>query len=65
MALYAGASGNTSAGPAPGSGDVISGNRSNGLYITDSGTTGNVVEGNFIGTDADRDIRRAQLLLTG
>ncbi len=32
--------------------DAISGNGSNGVYITDSGTTGNVVEGNYIGTNA-------------
>src|SRR5262249_1176721 len=29
----------------------ISGNSQWGGYITDSGTTGNLVEGNFIGTD--------------
>ena len=31
--------------------NIISGNTGDGVDITDSGTTGNVVEGNFIGTD--------------
>ena len=31
--------------------DVISGNTSGGVYLTDSGTSANVVEGDFIGTD--------------
>src|SRR5262249_44116682 len=34
-----------------GSGDLISGNN-NGVWISDSNTTGNVVEGNYIGTDS-------------
>jgi titin len=32
--------------------NVISGNKANGVAITGKGTTGNVVEGNLIGTDA-------------
>ena len=51
VGIYAGASDNTIGGSVSGTGDVISGNDSNGVYITDSGTTGNVVEGDFIGTD--------------
>ena len=34
------------------SGNVISGNNNDGIYITGSGATGNTIEGNFIGTDA-------------
>lgn len=37
----------------PGVGNVISGNAQNGVNITGSGATVNVVEGNFIGTNAD------------
>jgi hypothetical protein len=51
VGIYAGSSDNTIGGSVSGTGDVISGNRSNGVYITDAGTTGNVVEGDFIGTD--------------
>ena len=32
--------------------NVISGNSVNGILVTDSGTTGTVISGNFIGTDA-------------
>ena len=52
MAIYAGASNNTIGGTASGSGNVISGNAGNGVYLSDSGTTGNVVEGDYIGTDS-------------
>ena len=31
--------------------NVISGNSANGILVTDSGTTGTVISGNFIGTD--------------
>ena len=51
MAIYAGASQNTIGGTASGSGNTISANSQNGVYISDSGTTGNLVEGDFIGTD--------------
>jgi hypothetical protein len=47
-----GASGNTVGGTASGAGNVISGNSDNGVAIEDSGTSGNSVEGNFIGTNA-------------
>ena len=33
-------------------GNVISGNNSNGVYIVDSGTSGNVVDGDVIGLNA-------------
>ncbi len=41
----------TIGGPAPGAGNLISGNQSQGLQIIDSGSSNNVVQGNFIGTD--------------
>ncbi len=47
-----GAADNTIGGTDPGDGNVISGNTGDGVDITDSGTTGNVVEGNYIGVDA-------------
>ena len=36
----------------PGAGNLISGNGTYGVFIADSGTTGNLVRGNFIGTNA-------------
>jgi hypothetical protein len=50
--LLAGASGNTVGGTTPGAGNVISGNSDEGVDITGSNTSGNVVEGNYVGTDA-------------
>jgi large repetitive protein len=52
-----GASGNTIGGTTTGARNVISGNTgsgpdSNGVYIEGAGTSGNVVEGDFIGTDS-------------
>lgn len=46
-----GTSGNTIGGAVPGAGNVISGNFGNGVLIHDSGATGNIVQGNFIGAD--------------
>jgi hypothetical protein len=43
--------GNTVGGTAPGAGNVISGNR-HGIVLGSFQTTSNVVQGNFIGTDA-------------
>jgi titin len=40
-------------GTAIGAGNLISGNLADGLSIGDPGTVGNVVQGNFIGTQAD------------
>ncbi len=51
--LVNGASGNTVGGTTPGAGNVISGNHSYGLYISDPGTSNNFVLGNFIGPDAN------------
>ena len=46
-----GSSFNVIGGTTAGAGNVISGNTSDGVEITGSGTTGNVVAGNLIGTD--------------
>jgi titin len=50
--LNAGADRNTIGGTAAGAGNVISGNAGAGVLVQDSGTTGNEVEGNSIGTKA-------------
>jgi photosystem II stability/assembly factor-like uncharacterized protein len=52
MLINSQASANTIGGSLPGAGNVISANHSDGLQLADAGTTGNVVQGNFIGTDA-------------
>ncbi len=49
--IDAGASGNTIGGTTEGAGDVISGNGNDGVAITGALATGNVIEGNEIGTD--------------
>jgi hypothetical protein len=49
--LDGGAAHNTVGGSSPGAGNVISGNRFQGVYLGGSGTNGNVVLGNLIGTD--------------
>jgi hypothetical protein len=49
--ILSGASSNTIGGTTAATRDVISGNVYNGVYITGSGTSYNVVEGDFIGTD--------------
>ena len=43
---------NTIGGGVPGAGNVISGNAVDGVVISGVGSTDNVVQGNFIGTDA-------------
>jgi titin len=52
VALFSGAIGNTIGGTLPGARNVLSGNRGYGLDLIGSGTAGNGVRGNFIGTDA-------------
>ncbi len=52
VAILEGASGNTIGGTTPAARNVISGNAGPGVAIDGSGTTGNVVEGDYIGTDA-------------
>jgi titin len=51
MVCSAGATNNTFGGTVAGARNVISGNSSEGLRLTDAGTTANVIQGNFIGTD--------------
>jgi parallel beta-helix repeat protein len=48
-----GASDNHIGGLEPGKGNWIGNNHKSGIYITGSGTTGNVVEGNVIGAELD------------
>jgi hypothetical protein len=43
-------SGNTVGGTQSGAGNVISGNITNGIFLISAGTTGNLLQGNFIGT---------------
>ena len=50
--LSSGAANNTVGGMSDGAVNIISGNKSSGLDISGSGTTGNLVIGNHIGTDA-------------
>ena len=45
------ASDNTVGGLAAAARDLISGNQNSGVYLSDVGTSDNVVEGDFIGTD--------------
>jgi titin len=37
-------------------GNTLSGNQYYGVYLSDSGTTANLVQGNFIGTDATGNV---------
>ncbi|MDB6108790.1 MAG: repeat-containing protein [Pedosphaera sp.] len=39
-------------GVSPGAGNIISGNGQSGIYLLNAGAAGNIVQGNFIGTDA-------------
>ena len=55
--VWVNTAGNTVGGTATGAGNVISGNDNNGVYITS--TTGNLVEGNLIGTDVTGTIAMA------
>jgi hypothetical protein len=48
---YNGATNNLIGGTSAGAANYVSGNNLYGVCITDPGTSGNVVEGNFIGTD--------------
>ena len=50
--LFGGATSNLIGGAAAGAGNVISGSFGYGVYISDAGTSGNVVQGNIIGADA-------------
>jgi titin len=48
--IYGGATNNTIGGTSAGAGNVLSGNSDNGVDIHDQGTSGNLIDGNFIGT---------------
>ena len=49
--LTSGAGANHLGGVAPGTGNLISGNVTYGVFIADAGTEGNLIRGNFIGTN--------------
>jgi astacin (peptidase family M12A) len=49
--IFGGAQNNIIGGTTAGSGNVISGNAASGVAISQSGTNGNLVQGNFIGTN--------------
>ncbi len=49
--IFGGAPNNTIGGTAVGAANVLSGNSAQGVAISDAGSTGNVVAGNFIGTN--------------
>ena len=49
--IDSGATNNTIGGTGAGAGNIISANLDYGVYITGAGTTGNLVQGNTIGTD--------------
>jgi CSLREA domain-containing protein len=51
IVISSGSPSNYVGGFSAGTGNVISGNAANGVLITDPGTTGNLIAGNFIGTD--------------
>jgi Domain of unknown function (DUF4214) len=48
-----GSANNSFGGTTPGARNIISGNGSNGIQIRELGTNGNLVQGNFIGTQVD------------
>jgi hypothetical protein len=51
--VFNSATSNTIGGTVAGAGNVISGNNYDGVFITNTGTRGNLVQGNYIGTDAN------------
>ncbi|HEY4284495.1 MAG TPA: M12 family metallopeptidase [Chthoniobacterales bacterium] len=52
VTIYNGATGNIIGGTTAAQRNILSGNGTVGLAFGDSGTSGNIAEGNFIGTDA-------------
>ena len=50
--ILAGANGNYIGAASANSGNVISGNAQNGIYLTGASTNQNIIEGNYIGTNA-------------
>ena len=59
VAIYS--TGNTIGGTTAGARNVISGNTGEGILIAGAGATGNVVEGDYIGTDDSGNFRCGQL----
>lgn len=55
VAVYGGAQGNTIGGTSSSARNVISANTLRGILIADSGTSNNIVRGNYIGTNAAGD----------
>ena len=53
VALFGGTTGNTVGGTSAGAGNLISGSGNDGVSIGDAGTSGNLVEGNLVGLDAN------------
>jgi len=53
LTLTGGAASNLIGGSVSGSGNIISGNGLYGIYVADPITTGNVIQGNYVGLDAD------------
>ncbi|MDX2077306.1 MAG: right-handed parallel beta-helix repeat-containing protein [bacterium] len=51
VSIEGGASNNIIGGNIAGAGNLISGNTELGVYLADAGTSGNVIQGNYIGTD--------------
>ena len=51
IVVQAGAINNTIGGTVPGTANIISGNSGEGVLVSDFGTAGNFIQGNFIGTD--------------
>ena len=51
IGLWNGSANNLIGGTSPGAGNLISGNKQYGIYISDPGTSNNSVLGNFIGPD--------------
>jgi CSLREA domain-containing protein len=52
VSIFGGTDNNTVGGTVAGARNVISGNNNDGVLIADAGTTGNIVQGNRIGTNA-------------
>ncbi|MEY2526915.1 MAG: large repetitive protein, partial [Verrucomicrobiota bacterium] len=52
VAIFGGAQSNTIGGTAPGARNIVSGNGTRGVGCFDATTTGNLVQGNYIGLDA-------------
>ena len=51
VAIFFASQSNVVGGPGAGSGNLISGNANYGIFVSDEGTSNNVIQGNFIGVD--------------